>query len=306
MEIFTPSRQESPVDFEPFFSTVHLAWLIENGYLAEVLTLGHLPFQSGEDPEAIIHDLKYWGVLDDNLEITKEASHLFSGLTGFDERWWGTLILTNERQPLSVDLPEDMMGIAESISDTPKVYWMVSRVDNDLVLILRAGYNISISRYVNRTEYSDVAKAILSIINPNNEWNPARFDPIRVPTAAVSKVTKFRLSEDPELSQMVLDLVRKNLTSYHMNPKVIKNFVDFYSADNLAMTTISHSTSLTNISDKACAVSFIYNVGMVTTYESIGSDGNSWTVVEPTDTHSLAPVLKLVKESQHREFMDPV
>ena len=91
-----------------------------------------------------------------------------------------------------------------------------------------------------------------------------------------------------------------------MNPKVIKNFVDFYSADNLAMTTISHSTSLTNISDKACAVSFIYNVGMVTTYESIGSDGNSWTVVEPTDTRSLAPVLKLVKESQHREFMDPV
>lgn len=282
------------------FSPSHLSWMIYRNLLPYPTTLGML---SGIDPEDLTDELRQqlqqWGVINSTDQMTPEAHDLFQGLYEYEFAYWGVLLLHNEKQPFQLEMDQDLIdiGLGKAISDTPRVYWQVSYTEGTITVAMRAGDAITLHKVPAPPEtlYETLARAILSVIDPNNTWPAAQFTTIKVPFDPLEKIPSYDLEGKLYGKAATIKMMKTELAKHGVPFDTISRFTQLVDAEKLADTEVLYLPKSKHASRNFFTLEFVHRVGIVLTHTGADVEGNKIIVQEGATVKKIADELKKIQ-----------
>ncbi|ART70465.1 hypothetical protein BTO20_19530 [Mycobacterium dioxanotrophicus] len=165
----------SPVtEVSPWFTVSHWQWLAAKNMVRRMpvelgLVLPHLFISEAQ----VIFDLKAWGALSGDGQITAEAADMFGAVTGFSELTvYGTVLLYAQRRtPKKLPAVLEKFGLSAAVRDVPRVSFAVGISDREVVTTLVNNNTVVFARRLRRIhDTADAAEAVLGLLDPQGIW----------------------------------------------------------------------------------------------------------------------------------------
>lgn len=282
------------------FSPFHLSWMIHRNLIPFPTTLGMI---SGAEPEEFTEELRkqlqQWSVIDNTNQLTPDAHDLFRGLYEYDFAYWGVLLLHNEKEPFQIEMDQELIdiGIGRSISDTPRVYWQVSYSNSTITVAMRAGDNLTLNTMPadEGNLYESLARAILTVLNPNGIWPAAQFTTVKIPLEVVEKIPTHDASGKKHDKSSVVKTMKYELAKRGVAFDTSSRFVKLINAEKLADTEVLFMPKNKISTSEFFTIEFVHKVGMVLTRTGTDVEGNPVIVQEGATIGAIAEELRKLK-----------
>lgn len=186
-----------------WFTVSHWHWLAAKQYVRKMPSmLGlNLPYLFVSEAQ-IMHDLREWGVLMADGEITDEARSMFDAVSGSAEMTvFGTVLLYSMRHEMP-QLPKQLVDLNAqcAVRDIPRVTFAIGITGREVVSVLLNNHTAYFDRRLRRsTPTRDAAVAVRKLLDPGDDW-PAF--PIRTPVTVTSAVAE-QLATDPDTKALL-------------------------------------------------------------------------------------------------------
>lgn len=297
------------------FDQRHLIALYSEGLITE------LPHELGAFPvtdidKQVRQDLIDWSIVDPATnKLTPPAEEFLAGITNYEWAYSGLLLLYSERQPVTVELPEEFVqaGMQYAVRDIPRVGFLIGYRNQTLTtLVLAAGRITICADRVSHCEdpaaiSQSVARIILNICDPQRQWNAYPLTKVSIPAAAATALRAGR-PDTAEGVQAQVGAARKILREAEMARTTTNELAELLNCENNAAAQITHT--LRTPKGKATAV---YNAaglmfftsptsqGTVVSYPTRGADGTGWITYEPGSEQALARGLDALRKALSAE-----
>lgn len=285
------------------FGPDHVSWLIEHSRLPVITTLGPIAFaEPHELTSDLRQDLVQWGVIDGNDTLTEQAWDLFEPLFHYSYSYWGVLLLHNEKEPIRIDMDKDLidMGLGLSLTDTPRVFWNITKQGNTLTMAMRAGDVIVVQKSTGTGNIErNIAAMLMSILDPNDQWPSANFPALVIPLQPLATLEVSRGLSDKDIAHKA----RTRLAQAGVPPQDISLFSRLLDIEALASTEVVFSPSPTQVSSKSFIIKFLHRLGVVVQGEKFTIDGDEAVLYAPGTLENIADQLVRVRNADMRRLV---
>jgi len=288
------------------FGPDHYSWLIGRNQLEMPTCLGPIAPAEPTDRTAVVEqELRQWSVIDSNGEITEQARALFEGVTHYKYSFWGTLLLINEKEPIEVELDQELIdwGVAASLVDVPRVFWQITRHAGGVTVAMRAGDSIVVTRREGSDGgmLQDCAEELLNVINPTGSWPAGKFKPVMVPMSVFESMPQSLVRADSDASKAMRKL-RQLMAQEKVPTDMIERYSKLLSVEKLAHTNVLFSPAPGKISSMRFEVEFLYEIGMVLSGYRNNFEGEESVYVAPATVSSIADQMSRIREGAIRRM----
>lgn len=271
------------------FTAWHLAYLSNNELLTgEVTELGPM-VDMPEAHEAIVDYLIHTeGVMEDPYTLTQAGKDLLHPLTRYRRAWWGMVMLRGFRTPLSLDIDEELLeyGVHLSITDIPRVFFLITESEQGMTFAVRAGDEMSITQEPVSNPDKQVAQFVDKLCNPEGDWSPAQFQGFRLPHTALHAAGFQGMPEDDRERRRAVSRMKQVFKEYQMPEQSANNYIDIVTAKPAATVEILTSTSSGNVSKNAVSLGYYFGYGAVVMFPEV--KGNTvWANIHPANPDTI-------------------
>lgn len=288
------------------FGPDHYSWLIGRNQLDMPTGLGPIAPAEPSDRTAVVEqELRRWSVIDSSGQITEQARALFEGVTHYEYSFWGTLLLINEKEPIEVEIDQELIdwGVASSLVDVPRVFWQITRHAGGVTVAMRAGDSIVVTRRegVDDGSMRDCAEELFKVINPTGLWPAGKFKPVMVPMGVFESVPKSLIRGDSDASKTMRKL-RQLMAQEGVSSDMIERYSKLLSVEKLAHTNVLFSPAPGKISSMRFEVEFLFEIGMVVSGYRNNFEGEESVFVAPATVSSVADQMVRIREGVVRRM----
>ncbi|TQC47031.1 hypothetical protein EEB14_22945 [Rhodococcus sp. WS4] len=282
-------------------STMHMAYLA--GLLpSPVFELGPAAVQVPPGFEdTVIEQLTATGFITGPDTLSDGAKALLEPLTAYEEAYTGVILLHNERQPVQLDIDDQWMEfLKNSLTDLPRVYFLVARSGNVLSVAVRAGEQIDLSqRTIPGGPFAPVAATvILDIGDPQHEWKPLKIAPVMILQALVEKAPVRRPNSDVDEPAVTkgyraqADRFIAAVRGEGLSPSTATTLRTLLTYDHVAQTHVVHSNGPRKLlSEGAATIDYFHDRGVSVSGVRKTADGGMWKSIMPATAKNVADAL---------------
>lgn len=247
------------------------------------------------------------GLVDqDGTALTDVGRELLLPLVSYDEAYWGMIVTHNERQPVTLQVPDEWLeyigdALQTAAMASPRTYVLITRRGATATAAVRHHDRIDISQFtIPRGLPIAVADYILGLADPHKQWAPLNMPPVSFPYAALSKYPpppRPPASDSPARQQTehrryAARFVQSLRTEYRLPPKAAAALSQLLTLDHVATTQLMYSQGDRKLtSDHSVAIDYFHNAGMTVTRPRRIGDRSWWKHISPATHSAVAEAL---------------
>lgn len=198
--------------------------------------------------------------------LTDDAHQLIDPLIHYNESWWGISLLYSLKQDVRLHLDDELASynLGYAITSIPRVYYLLTRSGNKLTTAVRADDDLIIQQTPIGSDVNNiVATTLMSVLDPEHNWEPARMSTLRLPHTALRAIGNKPLSGEKQERERQIAGIKKAFADLELSPELADQYVDILSGEMSARAEVLHSSDNSHVSRDALSLGFYVDRGVV-------------------------------------------
>jgi len=236
-------------------------------------------------------------------ELTDLGDSLLRPLVSYDEAYWGMFLLHNERQPLTLQVPDEWLdfmkeSLATAAMSSPRTYILIARSGSVVTAAVRHQDRIDITQFTApRGLPIAAADYVLALGDPQGVWKPLSIAPISLPVAALNKhqppprppATDAADRDHAQYRRYTYKFVQDLRSSVHLDPRAAATLTRLLTLDHVASAQFMYSAGPQRLTPaQSVSIDYFHDAGVAVSRPRRLGDGTIWKHISPAAHNAVA------------------